>query len=211
METMNDQDRAELTPQSALQRLMDGNRRFVDGQPAQRDLLKQVEGTKDGQWPFAAILSCIDSRVPAEIVFDQGVGDVFSARIAGNFVNDDILGSLEFACKVAGSKLIVVLGHRHCGAVKGACDGVELGHLTGLLTNLRPAIDAVDDPADPAERTSANPAFVQAVARANVERTVAAITERSAVLRELRDAGSIDVVGAMYDVESGAVELVGAA
>jgi len=201
---------AAMTPEKARQRLVEGNERFRAGRRLERDLLAQVEGTRGGQWPFAAILSCIDSRVPPELVFDLGIGDVFSARIAGNFVNDDLLGSLEFACQVAGAKLIVVLGHRHCGAIKGACDGVELGHLTGMLAHLKPAVEATSGPADPAERSSSNAEFVQAVARTNVHRTVQAIPERSAVLAELLAAQQIDVVGALYDVETGAVEFLDA-
>ncbi len=195
-----------MTPDNALQLLREGNERFARNLKANRNLLQQVNETRDGQWPFAVILSCIDSRVSAELVFDQGLGDIFSVRIAGNFVNEDILGSIEFGCKVAGAKLVVVLGHRHCGAIKGACDGVELGHLTTLLGKLEPAVEATPEPADPALRNSKNPEFVQAVAQKNVELTVAMLLERSAVLRAMREAGEIDVVGAMYDVESGAVE-----
>jgi len=160
------------------------------------------------QWPFAVILSCIDSRVSAELVFDQGLGDIFSIRIAGNFVNDDILGSLEFGCKVAGAKLVVVLGHKHCGAIKGVCDGVELGHLTGMLAKLKPAMDAVSTPVESARRNSSNDVFVQAVARKNVDLTVENVLERSDVLRAMLDAKEIEVVGAMYDVETGEVELL---
>lgn len=195
-----------MTPDNALQLLQEGNERFARNLKANRNLLQQVNETRDGQWPFAVILSCIDSRVSAELVFDQGLGDIFSVRIAGNFVNEDILGSIEFGCKVAGAKLVIVLGHRHCGAIKGVCDGVELGHLTTLLGKLKPAVDATPEPADPALRSSKNTEFVQAVAQKNVEMTVATILERSAVLRTMREAGEIDVVGAMYDVESGAVE-----
>lgn len=192
-----------MTAEEALARLKEGNARFVAGRPAERDLMQQVRRTSGGQSPFAAVLGCIDSRVPPELVFDQGIGDLFSVRIAGNFVNEDILGSLEFACKVAGARLIVVLGHSHCGAVIGACDGVRLGHLTGALKHLQPAIDAV--PASDGQRTSENAAFVQRVAEKNVDLTVAAIQEQSAVLREMAEQGAIAVVGAMYDVASGAV------
>ena len=206
MRTHNRESQQSLTPAEALQILREGNERFQANLKANRNLLQQVNETRDGQFPFAAILSCIDSRVSAELVFDQGLGDIFSIRIAGNFVNDDILGSLEFACKAAGSKLIVVLGHSSCGAIKGACDHVELGHLTGLLTKIQPAVEAVREPADAARRTSKNADFVQAVANANIDLTVAAIRERSAVLRELLDAGALALVGGMYDVSSGAVE-----
>ncbi len=197
-----------IDPARALELLREGNERFLAARRGEQDLLRQVRETSGGQWPFAAVLGCIDSRVPAELVFDQGIGDLFSARVAGNFANEDILGSLELACKVAGSKLVVVLGHSSCGAVKGACDGVRLGHLTQMLEKLRPAVEAVPEPGDPAERTSHNPQFVQAVAEANVRRTVDHILAESEVLRELRRAGAIDVVGAMYDVASGRVEFL---
>ena len=161
--------------------------------------------TRDGQWPFAAILSCIDSRASVELIFDQGLGDVFSVRIAGNFVNDDILGSLEFACAVAGAKLVVVLGHSACGAIKGACDHVELGNLTQMLAKIAPAVDAVS-PGYAAEAcNSGNDEFVERVAHENVAQTVAAITARSAVLKDMKDKGDIDIVGGMYDISSGAV------
>ncbi len=197
---------ADMTPAASLEALIDGNRRFLEGRGNASDLREQVEATKGGQWPFAAIVTCIDSRTAPELVFDQGIGDLFSVRIAGNFVNDDMLGSLEFACRVAGAKLVVVMGHTHCGAIKGACDGVELGHLTGMLTRLRPAVDETKQPADPAQRTSGNADFVQEVARRNVALTVTAIRERSEVLRQLEEAGTIRIVGAMYDVETGAVD-----
>ena len=141
MRTHNKESQSTITPQIALDILKDGNKRFVSNLKLNRNLLQQVNETQDGQWPFAVVLSCIDSRTSAELIFDQGLGDVFSVRIAGNIVNEDILGSMEFACKVAGSKLIVVLGHTKCGAVKGACDYVEMGNLTALLSKIRPAVD----------------------------------------------------------------------
>ena len=208
MRTHTAETRDQLTPATALQILKEGNDRFRANLKANRNLLQQVNDTREGQWPFAAILSCIDSRTSAELIFDQGLGDVFSVRIAGNFLNEDILGSLEFACHVAGAKIVVVLGHSKCGAIKGACDGVELGHLTGLLAKIKPAVADVPTPANPAERVSSNEAFVEAVARANVRRTVAAITSRSKVLNELRERGAIDVVGGMYDLSTGAVEFL---
>jgi carbonic anhydrase len=165
-----------------------------------------VNETHDGQWPFAAVLSCIDSRTSAELIFDQGLGDIFSVRIAGNLVNEDILGSLEFACRIAGAKVIVVLGHSQCGAIMGACDGVELGNLTGLLKKIHPAVDTVLLRTDPVSRTSADPEFVGAVARENVRRGIKAISEGSSVLREMQEAGAIDVVGGMYCVSTGLVE-----
>ena len=194
---------AALSPADVLQALQDGNERFLAGQPLERNFLDQVRQTAVGQYPMAAILGCIDSRVPHEIVFDKGVGDVFSVRIAGNFVNTDILGSLEFATEIAGAKVVVVLGHSECGAVKGACDHVTLGNLTHTLSNLAPAIYAVTS-VDGA-RTSANPSFVDAVARANVRQTVQAILDRSPVMNARVVAGDLLVVGAMHDVETGRV------
>ena len=210
MRTHTSETRELLTPTTALQILKEGNERFRANLRANRNLLQQANETRDGQWPFAAILSCIDSRTSAELIFDQGLGDVFSIRIAGNFLNDDILGSLEFACHVAGAKIVVVLGHSKCGAINGACDGVELGHLTAMLAKIKPAVAAVRQPVDPAERTSKNPEFVDAVARENVRRQVAAIPERSEVLRKLRDAGKIDIVGGLYDIATGEVEFLSA-
>lgn len=210
MRTHTSETRELLTPTTALQILKEGNERFRANLRANRNLLQQANETRDGQWPFAAILSCIDSRTSAELIFDQGLGDVFSIRIAGNFLNDDILGSLEFACHVAGAKIVVVLGHSKCGAINGACDGVELGHLTAMLAKIKPAVAAVRQPVDPAERTSKNLEFVDAVARENVRRQVAAVPERSEVLRKLRDAGKIDIVGGLYDIATGEVEFLSA-
>jgi carbonic anhydrase len=164
-----------------------------------------VNETSTGQFPFAAVLSCIDSRTSAELVFDQGLGDIFSIRIAGNCVNEDILGSMEFACKVAGSKLILILGHSKCGAIKGACDDVRMGNLTALLTKLRPA---VDDTATSGTRNSGNAAFVEDVALRNVQLAMEQITQRSPILKEMVENGEIMIAGAMYDVENGQVELV---
>lgn len=205
MRTHTNESQEKLTPSEALEILKEGNARFCANLKANRNLLQQVNETRDGQWPFAVILSCIDSRTSAELIFDQGLGDIFSVRIAGNFLNDDILGSMEFACQVAGAKLIVVLGHSQCGAIKGACDGVQLGHLTGLLTQIQPAVDCVKQPSDASQRNSSNERFVEAVARANVERAVEAIPRRSEVLRCLRDEGRIDIVGGYYDVSNGSV------
>ena len=194
---------AALSPMDVLQALKDGNQRFIEGVPLERDFMVQVRETAGGQYPMAAILGCIDSRVPHEIVFDKGVGDVFSARIAGNFVNTDILGSLEFATAVAGAKVIVVLGHTECGAVKGACDHVTLGNLTQTLSNIAPALYAVTDIEGP--RTSANKDFVQAVAHQNVEMTVRNMVERSPVMHGLVEQGKLIVIGAMHDVTTGVV------
>jgi carbonic anhydrase len=169
----------------------------------QRNLIQQVAATGSGQFPYAAIVGCIDSRVATELVFDQGIGDIFSARIAGNFVNDDILGSLEFACAAAGAKLILVLGHTECGAVKGACDDVILGNLTQTLVNIKPAVAAVSG--YESDRSSKNAQFVQAVAEKNVVLTVERIRRRSPILRGMVDNGQIGLNGAMYDVHTGKV------
>ena len=193
----------DITPARALEALEEGNKRFVQGSPLQRDLRDQVRATASGQYPFATVLGCIDSRVPPELVFDQGIGDIFSPRIAGNFTNTDITGSLEFTTKLAGAKLIVVLGHTRCGAVMGACDGAQLGNLTHTLSNLAPAVYAVTDVKG--DRSSKNAAFVQEVARQNVRLTVAALTTRSAVLSGLVEAGQLGIVGAMHDVGTGRV------
>lgn len=208
MHTHDRESQNSLSPADALKILEEGNARFCANLKANRNLLQQVNETRDGQWPFAAILSCIDSRTSAELIFDQGLGDIFSIRIAGNFLNNDILGSLEFACAVAGAKLIVVLGHSKCGAIRGACDGVELGHLTGLLKKIHPAVDTVSKRYDPASRTVENEDFVQAVARENVRRAVEGIPEQSSVLRDLNTKGQIDVVGAVHDLTSGQVEFL---
>jgi carbonic anhydrase len=195
-----------LTPRMALEILQEGNGRFVKNLKAQRDLLAQVNATRDGQWPFATILSCIDSRTSAELIFDQGLGDIFCIRIAGNIVNTDILGSMEFACKVAGSKLIVVLGHTKCGAVKGACDHVEMGNLTELLSKLQPAVYSESETTAIDKRNSKNPKFVENVASLNVKRGVKNIIERSYILEEMLDNGKIGIVGAMYNIDTGKVE-----
>ena len=205
MRTQDKETQATMTPKSALEMLQAGNRRFLENSRAERNLPQQVQDTRDGQWPFAAILGCIDSRAPAELIFDQGVGDVFNIRIAGNFVNEDILGSMEFACKVAGARLILVVGHTHCGAIKGACDGVQMGNLTKLLEKLDPAVCGVESPAEEDQRTSGNPDFVQQVAELNVSQTIQQIRERSEVLRDLEADSAIGIVGAMYDVQSGSV------
>ena len=207
MRTHNKESQSTITPQIALDILKDGNKRFVSNLKLNRNLLQQVNETQDGQWPFAVVLSCIDSRTSAELIFDQGLGDVFSVRIAGNIVNEDILGSMEFACKVAGSKLIVVLGHTKCGAVKGACDHVEMGNLTALLSKIRPAVD--DEIVTKAERNSKNGEFVENVATINVRRTVNAVMERSHILHEMIENGEIGICGAMYNVESGVVDFYG--
>jgi carbonic anhydrase len=197
------ESQAAMTPQQALEELREGNARFVAGKPQARDLPAEVRATASGQYPFAVVLSCLDSRQPIEIVFDQGVGDIFSARVAGNVLNDDILGSMEFACKVSGAKLIAVIGHSNCGAIKGAIDDVQLGNLTGLLAKIKPAIDTVPDDGQP--RTSKNYEFVDRVSEANVRLVMKEIRERSPILREMLDQGQIALVGGMYDLSTGKV------
>lgn len=203
MKTLNKELQASITPRKALEILKTGNNRFVSNLQAHRDLLEQVNDTRDGQWPFATVLSCIDSRTSAELIFDQGLGDIFSVRIAGNIVNTDILGSMEFACKVAGSKLIVVLGHSKCGAVKGACDHVEMGNLTELLSKIQPAVYQEKETKD--NRTASNSVFVENVAEINVKRNVKNIIERSFILEQMIENGEIGIVGAMHNIETGEV------
>jgi len=194
-----------LSSMEAVNMLKEGNQRFVEKSTISRDLNEQVQITSTGQHPFAAVLGCIDSRVPHELVFDTGIGDIFSCRIAGNFVNEDMLGSLEFAAKVAGVKTIVVLGHSSCGAVKGACDGVQLGNLTAMLKNIQPAVDGVSGYED---RSSKNSAFVQDVVDLNIQKTMEKIRANSPILKEMEDNGELSIVGAMYHVNSGVVDFV---
>lgn len=210
MKTQTQESQAELTPAKALTLLRAGNQRFVTNLMENRDLLEQVNETHIGQYPFAIILSCIDSRTSAELIFDQGLGDIFSVRIAGNCINGDILGSMEFACKIAGSKLVVVLGHTGCGAVKGAISQLRMGHLTSLLNKLRPAVDDVQDDVPPLDRTVENPDFVHAVAQRNVELVVEEIMDRSLILADLLESGALGIVGGMYDVATGVVTFMDA-
>jgi carbonic anhydrase len=196
---------AAITPNKAIELLKEGNQRFVTRKMANRDLLDQVNDTASGQYPFATVLSCIDSRVSAELIFDQGVGDIFSARVAGNIVNEDLLGSIEFACKLAGTKVLVILGHTACGAVKGACDGAKLGNLTILLDKIMPAVNAISQPSDPGQRNSKNIDFVNDVAVKNVHMTIENTRNMSPVLKEMEDNGEIKIVGAMYDINNGKV------
>jgi carbonic anhydrase len=191
-------------PSEALQYLKEGNFRFVNNLKMNRDLLEQVNETKDGQWPFAAILSCMDSRTSAELIFDQGLGDIFSIRIAGNVITPGILGSLEYATAVAGSKLILVLGHTNCGAIKGACDDVKFGHLTQLLDQIKPAVE--QEKKTKADRTSGNPDFVDSVAKINVHNSAKEILERSEAIREMVMKGELGLVPAMYNIATGMVE-----
>jgi carbonic anhydrase len=204
MRTHNKETQQNTTPAKALEILAEGNHRFVNNLKINRNLLQQVNETTDGQWPFAVILSCIDSRTSAELIFDQGLGDIFSVRIAGNIVNDDILGSMEFACKIAGSKFIVVLGHSKCGAVKGACDHAQMGNLTTLLSKIEPAVNEEKSTTD--NRSSSNSSFVENVAAINVRRNVQAILDKSPILKEMVDNGEIGIIGAMHDISTGNVE-----
>lgn len=206
MKTFNKKIQEATSPADALTILKEGNARFVAAKAADRNLLDQVSDTSGGQWPHSVVLSCIDSRVPAEIVFDQGIGDIFSARVAGNIVNDDLLGSIEYGCKVAGSKLVVVLGHTLCGAVKGACDHVQLGNITTLLSKIRPAVAAVTEPKASEERTSANKTFVNDVVAKNVELTIKKMRQDSPLLAEMEVDGEIKIIGGVYDIANGKVD-----
>lgn len=205
MRTHTSESQASTTPRRALELLREGNARFVNNLRINRNLLQQANETRDGQWPFATIVSCIDSRTSAELIFDQGLGDVFSVRIAGNVINTDIIGSLEFACRAAGSKLVVVLGHTGCGAVKGACDHVEMGSLTELLSKIQPAVYEESETKNPAQRNASNPAFVENVADLNVRRSVRAIVSRSYILEHMIESGEVAVIGAKHDLASGVV------
>jgi carbonic anhydrase len=204
MHTHTKNTQATITPERALGYLKEGNDRFVKNLKANRNLLEQVNETRDGQWPFATILSCIDSRTSSELIFDQGLGDVFSIRMAGNVLSDVVLGSMEFACKLAGSRLIVVLGHTSCGAIKGACDNVQLGNLTTLLNLIQPSVYFERTVSD--NRSSSNAEFVDKVARIQVRRTVEGVIERSMVLREMVEKGEIGLIGALYDISTGATQ-----
>lgn len=189
-----------LTPRKAYDILIDGNRRFMNNLKINRNLLQQLNDTANGQFPFAVVLSCMDSRTSVELIFDQGLGEIFSIRIAGNIVNDDILGSMEYACDVVGSKLIVVLGHSRCGAIKGACEGIEMGHLTGLLDKIKPAVKELHP------RDCSDASFAEEVAHLNVVRGMEEILERSPIIQRLYKAGRIGIIGGVYSVENGSVE-----
>lgn len=203
MKTLTKELQSQITPKRAIEILREGNIRFMNNLKTNRNLLQQVNETSDGQHPFAVILSCIDSRTSAELIFDQGLGDVFSVRIAGNILNDDILGSMEFACKVAGAKVVVVLGHTKCGAIKGACDGVEMGNLTTLLSKIKPAVAAEKTTIE--NRNSSNAAFVENVAVINVKSTVELIKAKSPILNEMIEKGEIGIVGGTHDITTGEV------
>ena len=208
MPTQTAESQSNLSPKEAIELLKEGNQRFISREMRERDLLAQVEETSKGQFPFACIVGCIDSRVPATTVFDQGIGSLFVATVAGNIINEDILGSLEFGCAAAGSKAIIVLGHTSCGAVKGACDSVELGNLTSLLSKINASVKETVEPNDPSMRNSSNLPFVNEVAKNNVLRSVENIRVKSNVLRRLEEDGKITIVGAMYDVGTGKVSFL---
>ena len=198
--------RDKMTPEQVIEAMKEGNERFRKGERKDRDYLREQRASAKGQYPAAVLLTCIDSRAPAEVIMDLGIGDVFNCRVAGNVENEDILGSMEFACKLAGAKVVLVMGHTACGAVKGAIDNAELGNLTGLLAKIKPAVQATGYGG---ERSAKNYAFVDAVARKNVEMTVAGIRRDSPVLAELEGNGTIKITGAMYNLETGAVEFFG--
>ena len=204
MKTLTKEMQSAITPLVALEILKDGNKRFVSNLKINRNLLQQANETSDGQHPFAVILSCIDSRTSAELIFDQGLGDVFSVRIAGNIVNEDILGSMEFGCKVAGAKIIVVLGHTKCGAVKGACDDVALGNLTGLIAKIKPAVEQESVTAE--NRNSSNGVFVENVAELNVSLSVKNILLKSPIIADMVKNGDIGIVGGIHDIATGEVK-----
>lgn len=204
MHTHSKETQSQLTPQMAYEILKEGNDRFVKNLKANRNLLEQVNITKEGQYPFATILSCMDSRTSAELVFDQGLGDIFSIRIAGNILNEDIIGSMEFATKVVGTKIILILGHTRCGAVVGACNNVELGHLTHVLDKIKPAIDAEKTTTENRNGNNAN--FVYNVTENNVHLAIAEVTKRSEIIKELVEEGKVMIVGGMYNVETGKVD-----
>ena len=203
MRTQSKETQSHLTPDLAIQILKDGNERFVNNLKTNRNLLQQVNETSAGQYPFATILSCIDSRTSAELIFDQGLGDIFSIRIAGNILNEDILGSMEFATKVVGTKLIMVLGHTKCGAIVGACNHVEMGHLTTLLNKIQPAI--YNEKLTHEKRDGSNAAFVHNVTEINVHLTIDRIRRESPIIAELEKTGQIKIIGGLYDVENGKV------
>lgn len=203
MRTYTKETQEELTPELAVELLKEGNARFVNNIKAHRNLLQQVNETSAGQFPFAAILSCIDSRTSAELIFDQGLGDILSIRIAGNILNDDILGSMELACKIAGSKLIVVLGHTKCGAIIGACNNIVLGNITGLLNKIKPAIEQETE--TKTERNEHNESFLKNVTVNNVFITVKKVRDQSSILREMEEAKKIKIIGGLYDVDTGKV------
>jgi carbonic anhydrase len=205
-DALTQEQREKMTPQQIIDEMREGNERFQRGETKPRSYLREQKASAKGQYPAAVLLSCIDSRAPAEVIMDLGIGDIFNCRVAGNVANDDILGSMEFACKLAGAKVVLVMGHTACGAVKGAIANAELGNLTGLLAKIKPAVSATTYSG---ERSATNYSFVDAVARKNVEMTVANIRKGSAVLAKLEGSGTIKISGAMYNLQTGAVQFFG--
>ena len=203
MKTLTKEMQSAITPAMALELLKEGNKRFQNNLKANRNLLQQASDTSESQHPFAIILSCIDSRTSAELIFDQGLGDVFSVRIAGNIMNEDILGSMEFGCKIVGAKIIVVLGHTKCGAIRGACDHIEMGNLTTLLSKIQPAV--YNEKSETKNRSSSNPEFVEKVSTINIKRTMHAIMERSPILKEMIEAGEVGLICGKHDITTGEV------
>lgn len=203
MKTLTKEEQQKITPAEAINLLKNGNRRFLERKMEHRDYNAQIEITSNGQFPLACVLSCIDSRVPVELIFDQGLGDVFSCRVAGSVINEDVLGSMEFACKIAGAKAIVVLGHTRCGAIMGACDNVQMGNLTALLNKIKPAIDAETTITE--NRNSGNKEFLYRVTDLNIHRAIRTISEKSPLLAEMATNHQIAIIGGVYDVETGKV------
>jgi len=203
MHTHSKEFQLNLTPEKAYEVLIEGNERFRNNIKKNRDLLKQMSDTSTGQYPFAVALSCMDSRTSVELIFDQGIGNIFSIRIAGNIINEDILGSMEYACKVVGAKVIVILGHTHCGAIKGACDNVQLGNLTSLLDKIQPVVQQTAEDNDRKDKN-----FPDKVAHANVTHTIEEVLDKSPIIRELYEKGTIGILGAMYSVEKGEVTFI---
>ena len=202
---LTQEQRDKMTADEIIQQMKAGNERFRAGKPQHRDLMREAKATAKGQYPAAIVFGCVDSRAPAELILDFGIGYIFSGRVAGNVADEDIVGSMEFACKVAGSKVVLVMGHTACGAIKGAIDEVQLGNLTALLAKIRPAVQATQYTG---ERSGKNYAFVDAVARTNVSLTIAKVREMSSVLRDLESTGSVKIAGAMYNLETGVVEFL---
>ncbi|GAB4163720.1 MAG: carbonic anhydrase family protein [Winogradskyella sp.] len=201
------EEQSKLTPDSVINSLKEGNDRFVSNDLTARDHTVQIRKSTNGQYPKAVILSCLDSRIPVEDVFDKGIGDLFVARVAGNFVNEDILGSMEFGCKVAGSKVILVLGHEHCGAVKAAIDDVKLGNITAMLTKIRPVVEKLSADYD-GDKTSSNEKFVHMVCEHNIIKTINDIREKSPILKEMEEDGEIKIIGGVYDMDTGKVDFM---
>jgi len=204
-EVLSKEQQDAMTPDMVIQAFKEGNERFINNDLTSRDHSEQIRKSTTGQFPKAIVLSCVDSRVPVEDVFDRGIGDIFVARVAGNFVNEDILGSMEFACKVSGSKLILVMGHEHCGAVKAAVDDVKLGNITAMLSKIRPAVETVIYDGD---RTSKNEEFVHMACESNIRNTIAEIRKSSPILNEMEKNGEIKIVGAVYDMDNGQVSFM---